>query len=144
MSRAQDQGYTVPIRCSTLCKGDHIAIKGRPCKVVELTTSKPGKHGHAKVNMVALDLFTGKKIEHCCPSSANADIPYVTKSEFTLVDIDDGYMSLMGPGGATKEDLPLPQGVLGKNIERAFAEGKDLTVVVMSSMGEEMCIDFKG
>ncbi len=39
-------------------------IKGRPCKIVEMSTSKTGKHGHAKVNMVAIDIFTGEQIFH--------------------------------------------------------------------------------
>ena len=45
--------------------------QNRPCKIVEMSTSKTGKHGHAKVHMVALDIFTGeeemfgwKKIAH--------------------------------------------------------------------------------
>ena len=48
--------------------GLHIYVKiyqffcpqNRPCKIVEMSTSKTGKHGHAKVHMVALDIFTGK------------------------------------------------------------------------------------
>ena len=38
-----------PVQCSTLRKNGHVVIKGRPCKIVEMSTSKPGKHGHAKV-----------------------------------------------------------------------------------------------
>ena len=34
-------------------------VAGRPCKIVEMSTSKTGKHGHAKVHLVALDIFTG-------------------------------------------------------------------------------------
>ena len=33
--------------------------QNRPCKIVEMSTSKTGKHGHAKVHLVALDIFTG-------------------------------------------------------------------------------------
>ena len=32
-------------------------IKGHACKIVDMSTSKTGKHGHAKVHMVALDIF---------------------------------------------------------------------------------------
>ena len=36
-----------------------IYYQNRPCKIVEMSTSKTGKHGHAKVHLVALDIFTG-------------------------------------------------------------------------------------
>ena len=31
---------------------------GRPCKIVEMSTSKTGKHGHAKVHLVAIDVWS--------------------------------------------------------------------------------------
>ena len=43
---------TYPAQASSVRKGGHIIIKNRPCKVVEMSTSKTGKHGHAKVNHV--------------------------------------------------------------------------------------------
>jgi len=58
---------TYPQQCSALRKNGHVMIKGRPCKIVEMSTSKTGKHGHAKVHMVALDIFTGKKIRRYLP-----------------------------------------------------------------------------
>ena len=41
---------TYPSQASAIKKGGHIMIKGHPCKVVEMSTSKTGKHGHAKVS----------------------------------------------------------------------------------------------
>ena len=42
-------------------KGAHAMLKGFPCKVIEYSTSKTGKHGHAKAKITGLDIFTGKK-----------------------------------------------------------------------------------
>ena len=44
------------MQCSALRKSGHVVIKGRPCKIVDMSTSKTGKHGHAKVHLVAIDV----------------------------------------------------------------------------------------
>lgn len=51
---------TYPMQCSALRKNGHVVIKRRACKIIEMSTSKTGKHGHAKVHLVALDIFTQK------------------------------------------------------------------------------------
>eukprot|EP00448_Togula_jolla_P008828 CAMPEP_0170596452 /NCGR_PEP_ID=MMETSP0224-20130122/15127_1 /TAXON_ID=285029 /ORGANISM="Togula jolla, Strain CCCM 725" /LENGTH=61 /DNA_ID=CAMNT_0010920749 /DNA_START=61 /DNA_END=243 /DNA_ORIENTATION=+ len=45
--------HVVPMQAGELRKGGHVMIKGHACKVAEISTSKTGKHGHAKAHIVA-------------------------------------------------------------------------------------------
>ena len=121
-------------------KGGYICIKGRPCKVISISTSKTGKHGHAKCNFVATDIFTGKKLEDIVPSTHGTTVPNVMKSEYSLLDItDEDYLTLMEDSGETREDLKMPTfpEVLCKSIRNGFDEGEQLVLTVVKAMGEE-------
>ncbi|KAE9550542.1 hypothetical protein FO519_006234 [Halicephalobus sp. NKZ332] len=137
---------TYPKQCSAVRKNEFIMIKGRPCKVVEMSTSKTGKHGHAKVHMVALDIFTNKKLEDICPSTHNVEVPFVKRKEYQLLSInDDGFVSLMDLETCdTKDDLRLPDGELGQQIKEASEKDDvELLVTVVTACGEEAILGFK-
>jgi len=135
-----------PAQCSSLRKNGHVVIKGRACKIVEMSTSKTGKHGHAKVHLVGLDLFSGKKYEDICPSTHNMDVPVVKRADFQLIDIsDDNFLTLMMDSGDLRDDIKLPEGDLGTEIKTKFEqnEGGDLLLTVLNAMGEEMVVATK-
>jgi len=143
---------TFPMQCSALRKNGHVMIKGRPCKIVEMSTSKTGKHGHAKVHLVALDIFTGKKYEDICPSTHNMDVPNVKRQDFQLSDIDDeGFLSLMDDNGDCREDLKLPENELGAEIKKKWDDiengdaddNSGLLCTVLMACGEECVIAVK-
>merc|ERR1712083_1076634 len=77
-----------PQQAGEMKKGSHVMIKGHPCKVAEVSSSKTGKHGHAKVHIVALDIFTQKKYEDLCPTSHNVSVPFVKRTEYQLLNAD--------------------------------------------------------
>ncbi|GFZ49028.1 Eukaryotic translation initiation factor 5A-2 [Saitozyma sp. JCM 24511] len=134
---------TYPMQCSALRKNGHVVIKGRPCKIVDMSTSKTGKHGHAKVHLVAIDIFTGKKMEDISPSTHNMDVPNVRRTEYQVLDIQDGFLNLMDSDGNSKDDVKVPDSDLGKEIEEAFEAGKDLMVTIVAAMDEEQAISWK-
>merc|ERR1712232_901576 len=137
-------------------KGSYVMIKGKACKVVDYSTSKTGKHGHAKAHIVALDIFTGKKLEDLCPTSHNMEIPFVKRTEYQLLNADEGTgeVSLLLDDGGTKDDLNLPcfiaQGEpteddtkCQKDILEAFDAGKTTIVAVLSACGQEKLVGVK-
>uniref|UniRef100_A0A3Q3WS88 Eukaryotic translation initiation factor 5A n=1 Tax=Mola mola TaxID=94237 RepID=A0A3Q3WS88_MOLML len=109
---------TYPVQCSALRKNGHVMLKGRPCKIVSMTTSKTGKHGHAKVHLVGIDIFTLKKYEDICPSTHNMDVPNVSRRDYLVCDISDNFLHLMHDNGELREDLKLPDTDVGKEIKK--------------------------
>merc|ERR1719263_427731 len=101
--------HVYPLQCGELRKGSHVMIKGKPCKVIDYSTSKTGKHGHAKAHIVALDIFTSRKYEDLCPTSHNMSQPIVKKTEMQVLsaDGDTGELSLLTENGGTKDELNL-------------------------------------
>eukprot|EP00698_Gefionella_okellyi_P015265 TRINITY_DN4305_c0_g1_i1.p1 TRINITY_DN4305_c0_g1~~TRINITY_DN4305_c0_g1_i1.p1 ORF type:complete len:156 (-),score=44.73 TRINITY_DN4305_c0_g1_i1:80-547(-) len=132
---------THPEQASALRKNGFVLLKGEPCKIVDMSTSKTGKHGHAKVHIVGLQIFNNKKYEDLCPSTHNMSVPEVSRKDFTMVDLDDDFVSMMDDDGDIKSDLKLPEDAeLQKDIRDGFAAGKELVLTVLSAMGKEQII----
>merc|ERR1712178_342135 len=142
--QADSGAMTFPTSAGSIRKGSHMLIKGFPCKVAEVTTSKTGKHGHAKASITGIDIFTGKKYEDSVPTSHNVDCPNVTKTEYTVISLGDGYLTLMDKDGEMREDLKLPeledlQDVCDK-LRDGLEKDVEMLVVVQAAMGQEMVI----
>ena len=137
---------TYPSEAGQIRKGGYIVIKGRAAKVLDVSTSKTGKHGHAKCNFTAVDIFNNKKYEDIIPSTHTASVPNVSRKEFSLLDIaDDEHVSLLDEQGETRDDIKLPTFPedLARTIRAAFDEGKSLQISLLCAMGIEQIISFK-
>ncbi|QKQ99395.1 translation initiation factor IF-5A [Metallosphaera tengchongensis] len=60
-------------------EGSYIVIDGEPCRVVEVTKAKTGKHGSAKANIVAVSIFTGSKKTLMAPVDSTVEVPIIEK-----------------------------------------------------------------
>merc|ERR1711881_580455 len=142
--QADSGAMTFPFSAGSIRKGSFMLIKGFPCKVVEVTTSKTGKHGHAKASITGIEIFTGKKYEDSVPTSHNVDCPNVTKTEYTVISVDDGYVTLMDDAGEMREDLKLPElddlSDVKDKLNDGLANDVEMLCVVQAAMGQEMII----
>jgi translation initiation factor 5A len=144
---------TYPMEGGQIRKGGYIMIKGHPCKVSDVSTSKTGKHGHAKCHFVAIDIFTGKKMEDLVPASHTTAVPFVKKEEFQALDVDDdGFLTVLTADGDTRADLKLPDTMnpeppgameLSNKIKELLKEEKDFYVIVQSACNHQQIMDTK-
>ena len=128
--------------------GSLIMIKGFPCKVTEVTTAKPGKHGSAKVIMKGKDILTAKVYECTMHAGDMVDAPIVKRIEYNLLNIDDQTLELLTPEGEVKSDVNLPEDEHLKDITKKiidiFTEGKkECLVTVIATMGKEQVVDVR-
>jgi len=132
------------VQTGHLKRGSHVIIKGRPCKVDSISTSKPGKHGSAKCHIIAIDIFTNKKVEEISPSQGSMQSPEVKRVEYPLHDIDGDFLILWDESESCQiEHIRLLEDEIGKKIKEMHDGGLDILVTVLTAMGEEKVIDVK-
>jgi len=97
------------VSVGTLKKGDTIIIDGAACKITETSTSRPGKHGHAKVNMMAVGMLDGKKRNLVMPGHDRVEAPVVEKKNAQVLSIAGNKASVMDTESYETFDLEIPE-----------------------------------
>ena len=137
---------TIPIKAGSCKKGVHVMLKGNPCKVIDVSTSKTGKHGHAKINITGIDIFSGKKYQESSPTSHNLMQPVITKQDYQLVELDnDDFLTLLDENGSVREDLTLESddNDLTSRLKEDFKAGKEIMVTIQKCLQKEKVISYK-
>ena len=123
----------------SLKNGDHIIINNDPCKIVELTSVKTGKHGAAKVILVAIDIFKGKKYEKSNAAGIHIEKTDIERHTYFLTDItDDNYLSMLDDQNNQIEYFRLPENDIGEKIRLLFDQGKNVKVMTLHAKNKEM------
>lgn len=68
-----------PADVGALRVGGYVIVDNEPCRVSNLTKSKPGKHGAAKARVVAIGVFDGTKRTFVKPVDAQIEVPLIEK-----------------------------------------------------------------
>jgi len=75
--------------------GRYLNIDEEPCKIISMSTSKPGKHGSAKASIEATSIFTGAKKTITAPVSAKVQVPMIDKRKGQILSMRDNEVQLM-------------------------------------------------
>ena len=78
-----------------LKEGRYMVIDDEPCKIVSITTSKPGKHGEAKARIEAIGIFDGNKKSVVYPVRHKVQVPLIDKRQAQIVAIMGAEVQLM-------------------------------------------------
>ncbi len=79
----------------SLKTGNFIVIDGEPCRIVEISKAKTGKHGSAKAHVVAIGIFTGNKKTLVAPVSQRVEVPIINKRTAQVIAVTGDTLQLM-------------------------------------------------
>jgi len=110
---------TKPVSVGSLKKGNYIVIDGAACVVSDTQTSRPGKHGHAKVRLTAVGMVDDKKRVIVLPGHDNIDAPIVEKKLAQILSITGDMANVMDNETYETFDLKIPEELKGQVVDGA-------------------------
>ncbi len=117
----------------SLKPGNYVIIDDEPCKVLSVSTSKPGKHGASKARIEAIGLIDGKRRELVKPGSAMVDVPIIEKLKAQVLSVSGNSAQLMDLQDYETFECSIPAELQGK-----ISEGQE--VVYWKVMGKRVLV----
>lgn len=105
------------VSIGTLQKGDYVILEGAACKVTNTQTSRPGKHGHAKVRLEGVGIIDDKKRIIVAPGHDNIEVPIVEKKSAQVLSINGDIANVMDNTTYETFDLKVPEELKGRVVE---------------------------
>ncbi len=109
----------------TLKEGRYMNVDDEPCKIVSISTSKPGKHGEAKARIEAVGIFDGSKRSVVYPVRHKVQVPMIDKRQAQIVTIVGSEVQLMDLETYEIFQLPIPD-----ELKDSLTPGEDLQYLV--------------
>lgn len=131
-----------PAELGSVKEGSYIIIDGEPCKVVSRDHFKPGKHGSAKIRLVAISLFTGAKKSYVSPAESRIDVPMIDKRSGQVTSIMDGTVQIMDLATFEVLETPKPSAEEMAELNGPLTPGAE--VEYWSMMGRNRIMRVKG
>ncbi len=107
-------GDTKLVSIGTLKKGSTVVIDDAACVVSETKTSRPGKHGHAKVNLTAVGMLDNKKRNIVMPGHDMIPVPVIDKRNAQVLSIAGNNANVMDMESYESFDIAIPEELDGQ------------------------------
>ncbi|MBW2982717.1 translation initiation factor IF-5A [Candidatus Woesearchaeota archaeon] len=98
-------------------KGNYVVIDDTACVVQDVKISRPGKHGHAKVNLMAVGMIDEKKRNIIVPGHDNLEVPVIEKKNAQVLSVTDSTCNVMDMETYETFDLKVPSELQGQVAE---------------------------
>ncbi len=93
----------------------YVILDDEPCKIMSISTSKPGKHGEAKARIEAIGIFDGQKRSVVHPVKHKVHIPIIDKRNAQILSLmGDDVVQLMDLETYETFEMPIPDEYKGK------------------------------
>ena len=112
-------GETKPVGVGSLKKGSYVVMNGAACIVSDTQTSRPGKHGHAKIRLTAVGMIDGKKRVEVMPGHDNIQSPIIEKKTAQVLSINGDSANIMDNETYETFDLKIPEELKESVVEGA-------------------------
>jgi len=104
-----DEAVSKPVDVGSLKTGSYVIVDDEPCRIVEITKSKPGKHGSAKARVVTIGVFDGVKRSFVKPVDAKIDVPIIEKKTGQIISVLPNAVQIMDLETYEIFETPLPE-----------------------------------
>jgi translation initiation factor 5A len=98
-----------PVDVGSLRVGGYMIVDNEPCRIVDITKSKPGKHGSAKARIVAIGIFDGVKRSIVKPVDSNIEVPIIDKRSGQIFAVTPSGVQIMDLETYEYLDAPYPE-----------------------------------
>jgi len=103
----------------------YIIIDEEPCRILSITTSKPGKHGEAKARVEALGIFDEQKRSVVHPVTHKVRVPIIDKRKAQVLSLLGAEVQLMDSETYEVFQVPIPEEFKGQ-----LSPGEELQYLV--------------
>lgn len=116
-----------------LHEGKYLLIDDIPCRIVSIDKSKTGKHGSAKLRIVAIGIFDGQKKNLLTTADSDVEVPIIERKNGQVMSVSGNTAQIMDQTTYDVFEMDIPQELQGQ-----VEAGKE--VEILEAMGRKAMV----